>query len=565
MLVLSVALFLLAGCGSSTTGLAPGPEDCELANAVSLAAGQTVEFEGATARTICLAATSAGEEFVLITTSLAENGTTTLTVQGENTTLATGPPSPSPRRTRPTQAAPWQSSLLNSNSPFQSGDLHATLRELERRELSSRMIPSARSSGRSSPSSRSSFPDLGDFMTLNTQSESACDNPVVVTGRVEAVSAHAIVVADIGNPPGGFGSADFASFAGAFDTLVVPIAEEHFGTASDIDENGRVILFFTKEVNALESEGDDTLASGFFFSRDLFPVESQGSPLASCEASNEAELLYLLVPDSAGGVGDPIDREEVERSTIGTIGHEYQHLVNASRRLLGVGGPRPFEDAWLNEAMSHVTEELLFYRVAGLSPGLDLGIDDLGPSQIGVLNDFQRPNLLRLLEFLKSPGSNSPFDAEVELATRGAAWSFLRYSADRLGGSNAAFFSQLIDSSTTGVENLSAALGGTATFFDWLGDWSVGLYADNRVSGLSSRFADRSWDHFSFFDSGGLSSPYVMTSSLASNPVVSRVLTGGGSGYFRFGVAEGQVGGVGLTSGGGAPPSSLRATILRTK
>ena len=36
---------------------------------------------------------------------------------------------------------------------------------------------------------------------------------------------------------------------------------------------------------------------------------------------------------------------------------------------------------------------------------------------------------------------------------------------------------------------------------DWLSDWSVDLYGDNRVPGLPMRFWDRSWNNFSLFDS----------------------------------------------------------------
>ena len=177
-------------------------------------------------------------------------------------------------------------------------------------------------------------------MTLNSETESACEDPKLVTGRVEAVSNLAIVVADIANPAGGFGPAGYEQFAATFDTLVAPLAEEHFGTASDIDENGRVIILFTKEVNALDSDDDDSFTAGFFFSRDVFPKESTSPPLGSCTASNEAELL--------------------------------------------------------------------FYRATGLSPVLDLDIDDLNESETTALNNFQRLNFFRFLEFLKNPGTNLP-------------------------------------------------------------------------------------------------------------------------------------------------------------
>ena len=43
--------------------------------------------------------------------------------------------------------------------------------------------------------------------------------------------------------------------------------------------------------------------------------------------------------------------------TPGTLAHEYQHLINAGRRLY-VNNANAFEDMWLNEGLSHIAEEL---------------------------------------------------------------------------------------------------------------------------------------------------------------------------------------------------------------
>ena len=184
--------------------------------------------------------------------------------------------------------------------PPPDNGFYATLRELERIQLSGKVASAAREDRSFRSPARNTHPNPGDFMILNAETESACEDPKLVTGRVEAVSNLAIVGADMANPAGGFGPADYEQFAAAFDTLVAPLAEEHFGTTSDIDANGRVIVLFTKEVNALDSDDDDSFTAGFFFSRDLFPKESQSPALGSCAASNEAELLYLLVPDQGG-------------------------------------------------------------------------------------------------------------------------------------------------------------------------------------------------------------------------------------------------------------------------
>ena len=556
-LIVGSLSLLAVPCSSSATGL--GADSCVDRAPISLSVGESVQFEGASAATLCVSAASGEEDFLLVTSLLAESSTVAITLESENLLLASGPPNPSPPRSafHPTAPGP----PVGAEPRIPNNGLHTVLRERERRELTSRIVESVSGSNRFPPPRQARPQVPGDLIPLNAQSESACEDPKLVTGRVELVSSRAIVVADTANPSGGFGQA----FAAAFDTLVAPVTDEHFGVAGDIDGNGKVIIFFTKEVNALNLD-DGSFTAGFFFSRDLFPVVSPGAPLGSCGTSNEAELLYLLVPDPQGVAGQAVNRGEAEQLTIVTMAHEYQHLVNASQRLLGTATPRPFEEAWLNEALSHAAEELLFYRTADLSPRMDLGIGDFSPGQIGALNDFQRLNFLRLLEFLKAPEGHSPFDPDVSLATRGAGWSFLRYSADRVGEDDAVFLRRLVDSSLTGLDNLADALGGgRATLFDWLGDWSVGLYADDRVASIPLRFQNLSWDNFSLFAAGGFRKPYIATSSIFTGDLSFRDLAAGGSSYFRFAAAAGQVGKISLRTGGSAPPPSLRATILRTR
>jgi hypothetical protein len=443
---------------------------------------------------------------------------------------------------------------------------HDAIRAQERRELAlstealSIMPPAARA-----PVARV-VPTSGEFVVLNTQSGagSACSDPIFVGGVVEAVSETAVVVADVSNPPGGFSTQDFEHFAATFDTLVTPVIDEHFGSPSDLDGNGRTIVFFTREVNALGSGELGAITTGFFFSRDLFPVDGAGTPLNSCPSSNEAELLYLLVPDPTGEVGAPISRQAATELAIATMAHEQQHLVNAANRLFGPGGPFPFEETWLNEGLSHIAEELAFYRASGLGPGLDLGSEHLGDQTLGSFNTFQIANYRRLRHFYYEPQGNSPFGKDSR-ATRGAAWSFLRYAADRAGKGDPDFFRSLVRSSLRGFDNLGAAVGGVGTVLAWLGDWSVAAYADNRVLNLPSRFQNPSWNNASLYGSFGFDPPYILTSELDAHGRYDAAVVEGGSSYIQFGVPTRTVATLEITSGGGNPPPTMWVTVLRTR
>ena len=88
-------------------------------------------------------------------------------------------------------------------------------------------------------------------MSLNVNANDYCINPDVRTGKVVAITSKAIIVADTANPAGGFTDAEYQSIGVTFDTLVDPVDRAAFGDATDIDNNGHVIMFFTRAVNEM--------------------------------------------------------------------------------------------------------------------------------------------------------------------------------------------------------------------------------------------------------------------------------------------------------------------------
>ena len=69
----------------------------------------------------------------------------------------------------------------------------------------------------------------------------------------------------------------------------------------------------------------------------------------------------MLAPDPLAQFGDQRKKSDVVNNTTGTLAHEYQHLINAGRRLY-VNNAEFFETVWLNEGLSHIAEELLYYK-----------------------------------------------------------------------------------------------------------------------------------------------------------------------------------------------------------
>lgn len=456
------------------------------------------------------------------------------------------------------------------------------LRQLERRELP-RYVPAARSWQAGAGALRSTeklapggaqysaIPAnlaVGDLVTLNTNANEFCTNPRLRTGRVKAISAEAIVVADTSNPPNGFTDAEYASVGVTFDTLVHLVDVGAFGEPSDIDHNGRAVIFYTRAVNELSPRGSSSVVLGFYFSRDLLPNTGTGA----CVGSNVGEMFYLLVPDSAGVASDPRSKSFVLATTNGTVSHEYQHLINASRRMFVNSGAEASEEVWLNEGLSHIAEELVFYASSKLQPRQNLDASVIQGATAGAFQQFMQNNARRYRAYLRSTALQAPvgFNAgDDDLETRGAIWSFLRYAADRLvnGAVGTDFWFRLVNSRTAGVANLRDVFGTEPA--PLMRDWAIAEYADDTGSGVEERFSHLSWNFRSILPALGTSFPLtdpLLERRLSDNVAASVQMQGGGVSFLRFLVPAGHEALFLVTTSTGQPsPASLQLSVLRIR
>lgn len=405
---------------------------------------------------------------------------------------------------------------------------------------------------------------IGGRLLFNVSSMDACTMPTMRDARIVMVSDHAVIAEDLDNPPGGFTDADYRHIAATFDTLIYPVVTNAFGTPQDVDGNQRVIMLYTSAVNALTARGSQSFVAGFFFSRDLFPTESRNG-LQGCGSSNQAEMFYMLAPDPDGEVnGNKRTREFVLSRTLSTVGHEFQHLINASRRLFESNASE-FETIWLNEGLSHIAEELLFYEASGLGTGQRLHVDGLrsSPGAVAAFNLYGGGNFARVAEYMENPSSESPYEKDDNLATRGATWSFLRYAADRAGRNNPGFWRSLSGASSIGFSNLDAAFG-TSTL-QWVADWAVANATDHYgiTNSVDERFRHRSWDMHDVLDELNLST--LNTVPLADGQTATVSVKAGGSAHLRFRVDAGDASVVTALQGSAAPScgsSSRRAMAV---
>jgi hypothetical protein len=559
-----MAGLVLAGCGTDVSGPSAALFSCVFTEPQSLAVGEVVRFGGSGNGPVCLTTSDSEALFAYIPFLAAEGSTgpdaSPLLLAVD---LLGGGVAPADflAALAPGPAA----STLPASQPELRPDheFHRRLREREILELEPK-IRRAPAGGPAvtlaPPVASSSLAQVGDVVAYNVAL--SCGHQDMRTGRVVRVSQHSIVVADVDNPAG-FTTQDYADLAAAMDTLVHPMVIRYFGAPTDIDGNGRVIIFLTRAVNQRSTPGGG-ITIGMFWSGDLFPWVATDR-LEACPAGNRAEIFYVAVPDPLGTAGPSVTASWLRERMIAVLGHEYQHLVNAARRMYVNEAPT-FERVWLNEGLSHIAEELLFFEASRLPRRSNITMAML-ESASGGLTAFGRymdGNIRNLTLYLQQPGSESPMGLD-DLATRGATWSFLRYAVDRSGVGDEGFFRELVDTRAAGLGNLDQVVGGSA--LDWMQDWSVALYADDHVPRLLLRYTQPTWH---FRDIFARHPDYGKVYPLAPVPLTPGVprplhLEPGGAGHLTFGVRSEERATVHVSAGESNPPRTLRGAFLRVR
>jgi hypothetical protein len=535
--------------------LSPTDPPCTGITATAALAVGEVKITGFSDGGICVPASSGRREYALIPfyDSPVPSAATVLTITGVGVDSTQ---SRSLGALRPRDLLSHSSDVVADRGAA----LDRRLRLAERREMPARAASARRWFATRSIEGRratlATVPAVGQQVQLNVNAIDFCASPSMRTGRVVSVTASAVVIADAANPPG-FTDADYASLGLTFDTLVYTTDAKNFGEPTDIDNNGnRVVLFFTHAVNEL---GPGTL--GFAYSRDLLP---KSGPLGSCPGSNVGEIINVYVPDANTSVS------EVKANAVATMGHELQHVINSGRRLYVNTNAAPIEERWLNEGLSHVAEELLFYRSSGLVPRQNIGSQvSLAANQSAFVN-FQRQNFNRYFQFTRVPDIQGPIgvdDDDDDLETRGAIWSFLRFAADQRGGANeAAFWQALENSNSAGIQNLYDHIGADTRLL--IRDWTISNFLDDLIT-TEARYTQPSWN---IRQVPGFHSPStfsLVTSANAANPSATITLGALSSVFVRFSVAANQeayVNASGFPANANTPlPRSVLLAIVRTK
>lgn len=410
-------------------------------------------------------------------------------------------------------------------------------------------------------------PQVGQIVNLNVDGAGDCTTIDTRAARIVAVGTKSVVLADTANPTGGFTTADYQRFAANFDTLVYPVDVNAFGAPADIDGNGRVGILFTRAVNELTPANNPSYVGGFFTDRDLFP--RAGTPsFQACAGSNEAELFYMLAPDPTGVVnGNVRTTALVDDLTTSTIAHEFQHLINASRRMYVSTTATTFEVVWLNEGLSHIAEELLYYRQTGKAPRQNLddaAIRTSSAANYAIWKADLGQNFSRLVKYLQDPPARSPVVEDDDLSTRGATWSFLRYAADRTAPTDGDIWFKLVNSPTKGFGTLRLALGNDPKGL--LRDWTVANYTDDIGLTTDPKYMHASWNYRDIYTKTFLAGVYPLkVTQLANGASNSVSIRQNSASYYRLSATANRDAQLRSSSAGAATSGALQLMLVRTR
>ena len=189
-----------------------------------------------------------------------------------------------------------------------------------------------------------------------------------------------------------------------FSSATYPAVTQLFGAPSDIDNDGKVIFLFTHWVDRVGG------IAGFYASSALFSKTQGGD-------GNLADMMFI----------SPTQDLATYESL---LAHEFQHLINFNQHFLLRNGDA--ESSWLNEGLSHVTEDLVGGHIAGGNPDL-------------------------IFAFMAAPERYSlTGEALLNLGVRGAAYMFVRGLMEEFGNDVPG---RLVKTDLTGIANVEKLTG----------------------------------------------------------------------------------------------------------
>jgi hypothetical protein len=430
---------------------------------------------------------------------------------------------------------------LRQMGPVSMGFRHR-LRERERTAVQ-HLVPSRRAElrqYRAAPQAAAP-PVVGSTRDFHVCADYLCDRFTTVTGKLDAVGSHLALYMDIAAPANGLSMAQIDSLQQLFDTLYT-VDTTAFGSVSDVDQNGLVLMLMTNVVNRTVTAAQcnaNGYVAGFFMPSDVVP----DTPIDSAN-SNHGEVFYTVVPDPNGTLSCSHTVDEIESVLPSTFLHELQHVIGFNQHVLVHNGPE--EDIWLDEGLSSYAEEL--------------GGRYFLPDSVAFTN-YVIGDLSNAYAYLSNPPAHFLLqESDTVLADFGAGWLYVRYLVDQFGPS---IVGRLEQTGLAGTANVAAQTG--LPFDSTATHWALANFVSD-LSGFNAPPALKysSWSFRSVFFALSSEDPFDFPSSFPLSPATEQggflTMSGvlhAGSGAYVIGLQA--VGGPAFTlsvTGGGMNPIS---------
>lgn len=176
---------------------------------------------------------------------------------------------------------------------------------------------------------------------------------------------------------------------------------------------------------------------GYFWSRDLIAGQAHANRRRAVFVSDDFVSYPNLV-------------------VYGVLAHEYQHLLNFTRKTAANGGQTLSEDSWLDEGMSMYAQQVCGY---GLAAG-----DRFAAHDVGVFESDQAN--YGLVDWTGNP-----------LPAFGQSYLFVRYLVDRFG---IGILRELVDNPQIGIANVQTVLQRRGLDFPGVfRDWAMANFLNN--------------------------------------------------------------------------------------
>ena len=314
---------------------------------------------------------------------------------------------------------------------------------------------------------------------------SLCASFISIGARTAWIGQHVVIVEDTLTALGGVatlrGQLDtlYAAMGQEFDTVMWPILTQDFGNPMAMDQQlsrtGKVVMVVTPRINVMAGGS----VAGFVASCDF-------SPVLSAPSSNLGEYFYSVMPTALSTGTGAITRDSWMRTMRATMIHEVKHITSyaehLARNLTG-------EEVWLEEGTARHAEEQYARAIYGVPWKGNTGYQasvfcDLRPASASAPQCAGRPILMlrhfdELYVYLQNP------DPYTMLGRTGfgydpfygVAWSMVRWAIDHYATAEAAFLTQMVQSSQTGIANIEARTG--RPWEEMLGEWTLALFTDD--------------------------------------------------------------------------------------